>query len=154
MPVSFKLVSEFQTLHRRSFELADPTILRPATSANPLVMGEFLDLTTAYKMQRGTGTLTVPSWPYYAEEGRYEVQALNKGPFLYMGPFEADTMVFDGTLITAVGQPLFVGDVSYGALTRKGLLGVAVPSTEWPIGFVTRLPANNNGWLRFIRNNV
>lgn len=154
MPVSFKLVSEFQTLHRRSFELADPTILRPATSANPLVMGEFLDLTTAYKMQRGTGTLAVPSFAYYAEEGRYEVQTISKGPFLYMGVYEADTMVFDGTAITAVGQPLFVGDVTYGSLTRKGLVGVATPTTEHAIGFVTRLPANNNNWLRFIRNDV
>ena len=154
MPVTFRLVSEFQTIHRRPFALADPTILRPATSANPLVMGEFLDLTTAYTMQRGTGTLAIPSFAYFAEEGRYEVQAIEKGPFLFMGSYEAETMVFDGTNITAVGQPLFVGDVTYASLTRKGILGVAVPSTEHAIGFVTRLPANNNGWLRFVRNDA
>jgi len=155
MPVTFNLVSEFQTLHRKSFPLADPTILRPATSANPLIMGEWLNLTSAYKMERGAGSLSVPSWPYYAEEGRYEVQTIDKGPFLWMGPFEADTLVFDGTLITAVGQPLFVGDVTYGGIAgRKGLIGIAGPTTEVPIGFVTRLPASNNNWLRFIRNNV
>lgn len=154
MPVTFRLISEFQTLHRRPFALADPTILRPATSANPLIMGEWLDLTTAYTMQRGTGDLSVPSWPYFAEEGRYEVQAIDKGPFLYMGGFEAETMVFDGAAISAVGQALFVGDVTYASLTRKGLKGIGSPSTEISIGFVTRLPANNNGWLRFIRNNV
>lgn len=154
MPVTFKLTSEFQTLHRRSFTFADPSILRPATSANPLIMGEWLDLTSAYAMQRGAGDLSVPSWPYYAEEGRYEVQAIEKGPFLYMGQFEADTMVFDGAAVSTIGQPLFVGDVTYGSLTRKGLKGIAAPTTEVPIGFVTRLPASNNGWLRFIRNNV
>lgn len=155
MPVTFKLVSALQDLDRRSFGLADPTILRPATSVNPLVMGEWLDLTSGYTMQRGAGTLSVPSWPYFAEEGRYEVQAIEKGPFLFMGQFEADSMVFDGTLISAIGQPLFVGDVTYGGIaSRKGLVGVATPTTEVAIGFVTRLPANNNGWLRFIRNNV
>jgi len=155
MPVTFKLTSAVADLDRRSFALADPTILRPATSANPLVMGEWLDLTTAYKMQRGSGDLSVPSWPYFAEEGRYEVQAIEKGPFLYMGQFEADTMVFDGAAISAIGQPLFVGDVTYGSIAgRKGLKGIAGPSTEVAIGFVTRLPASNNGWLRFIRNNV
>jgi hypothetical protein len=154
MPVTFRLVSEFQTLHRRPFALADPTILRPATSANPLIMGEWLDLTTAYKMQRGTGDLSVPSWPYFAEEGRYEVQAIDKGPFLYMGSFEAETMVFDGAAISAVGQRLYVGDVTYASLTRKGLKGIATPTTEVSIGFVTRLPADNGGWLRFIRDNV
>ena len=152
MSVTFRLVSEFQTLSRRSFPLADPTILRPATSANPLIMGEWLNLTTAYTMERGTGTLSVPSYPYFAEEGRYEVQAIDKGPFLYMGPFEADTMVFDGTLIATVGQALYVGDVTIGSLTRKGLIGVAGATTEVPVGFVTRLPANNNGWLRMLRN--
>jgi hypothetical protein len=154
MPVTFRLVSEFQTLHRRPFELDDPTLLRPATSANPLIMGEWLNLTDNYKMERGADDLSVPSWPYFAEEGRYEVQAIDKGPFLYMGGFEADTMVFDGTAITAVGQPLFVGNVTVSSLTRKGLKGIAAPTTEVAIGFVTRLPANNNGWLRFIRNNV
>lgn len=154
MAVTFKLVSEFQTLARRSFGLADPTILRPATSANPLIMGEWLDLTTAYKMQRGAGDLSVPAFPYFAEEGRYEVQAIEKGPFLFMGSFEADTMVFDSADISTVGQRLFVGDVTVSALTRKGLKGLAAPTTEVSIGFVTRLPANNGGWLRFIRDNV
>jgi len=154
MAVTFKLVSEFQTIARRSFGLDDPSILRPATSANPLIMGEWLDLTTAYKMQRGVGSLSVPAFPYFAEEGRYEVQAIDKGPFLYMGSFEADTMVFDGALITTVGQRIFVGDVTVSSLTRKGLIGIAAPTTEVSPAFVTRLPANNGGWLRFIRDNV
>ena len=148
---TFRLVSEFQPVHRRSFELADPTLLRP-TAAKPVIMGEWFGLNTSYQMARGSGTQSVPTFAYFSEEGRYDNQAINKGSFLLMGPYEAETLFFDGTLISAVGQRLFVGNVTYGGVAdRQGLIGVAGPTTEVSIGIVTRLPANNNGWLRFIR---
>jgi hypothetical protein len=59
--VNFDLKSEFQTIHRRPFELAEPLILRP-TNVRPLVDGEFLQLTTAYKMRpRSRAMPTLPS---------------------------------------------------------------------------------------------
>lgn len=144
----FELKSEFQTIQRRSFELAVPGLLNP-NNANPLVEGEFLILDGAYKMERGSGVGAVPAWSYFAERGRYETQAIGKGPFLYGGFYEADTKVMDGTGL-AVGAPLTVGDVTVGALTKRGLLAVATPGTDFVVGYVTRLPAANNNYLRFI----
>jgi hypothetical protein len=153
---TFKLVTEFQTLTRRSFPLTDPTLLRPQTSANPILMGEWLELDTAYKMARGASVADpalVPSFPYFAEEGQYEVQAIDKGPFLFLGSFEADTKVFADAAISTVGQLLYVADVDVGGLTKRGLIGDGAPPTgAVPIGYVTRLPADNKGWLRFIRS--
>jgi hypothetical protein len=146
--INFKLVSEFQTIQRRPFELLDPTILNPV-SANPLIDGEFLELnTTTYQMKRGSATpALVPSFAYFAEQGRYEVQAIKKGPFLYLGWYEADTMVMDPTNVV-VGCALEVGDVSYGSLTRRGL---KLATTGFVVGYCTRRPAENAGFLRFVR---
>jgi len=148
---NFKLVSEFQTIHRRPFELADPALLNP-NNANPLLDGEFLQHTTAYKMARGTGVAAVPSFAYFAERGRYEVQAIQKGPFLYLGEYEADTLIMDATGVT-LGMALVVQDVTIATLTKRGLARwpAAPAGTEKVMGYVTRLPANNNNFLRFIR---
>lgn len=148
MAIHFKLVSEFQTIHRRPFELADPTILNP-TNANPLIDGEFLQLNSAYQMARGTDNpALVPSFGYFAEQGRYEVQAIKKGPFLYMGWYEADTTVMLATGIT-LGAPLEVANVSIGGVNKRGLV---LRTTGFIVGYATRLPATNGGYLRFIRS--
>jgi hypothetical protein len=144
---NFKLVSEFQTIHRRPFGLHDPTILNPVAT-NPLLDGEFLELGSDYLMARGSANpAVVPSFAYFAERGRYEVQALGKGPFLYLGPYEADTLIFLGTGITTVGQKLEVANVTIGGLTRRGLV---IYTNGTVVGRVTRLPANNKNFLRFI----
>jgi len=143
---NFKLVSEFQTIHRRPFELVDPTLFNP-TAALPLLDGEFLELDqTTYKMKRGTANPSAyPTYCYFAERGRYEVQAIQKGPFLFMGPYEADTLIFTGTSL-AVGSPLEVSDVSYGGGNRRGLV---LRTSGLIVGYVTRLPTYNNSFLRF-----
>jgi hypothetical protein len=157
----FKLVSEFQTINRRTFPFADQTGADPH-SARPLIHGEFLQPGTGAtkgQMLRGgndaVGTpgtpddeAAVPSYCYFAEQGRYDVQALKKGPFLYMHSYEADTKVMDGDGI-AVGDALSVFDIdTLGAVVRRGL---AKSGGGYVIGYVTRIPADNNGWLRFIR---
>lgn len=147
--INFKLVSEFQTIQRRPFELVDSTILNPV-SVNPLIDGEFLELnTTTYQMKRGTANpAVVPSFCYFAEQGRYEVQAIRKGPFLYLGWYEADTMVCDSTNVV-VGSALEVADVTYPAgFTRRGL---KLATTGFVVGYCTRRPSENGGFLRFIR---
>ena len=154
MGPNFKRVSEFQTIHRRPFELATPALLNP-NNANPLLDGEFLELTSAYKMERGASAAAgaaVPSFAYAAERGRYEVQAIQKGPFLYLGQYEADTLIMDATGVT-LGMKLVVTDVTIATLTKRGLSRwPAVPvGDEVVVGYVTRLPANNNNFLRFIR---
>lgn len=144
----FNLKSEFQTIHRRSFELADPALLNP-NNANPIIEGEFFTLDGAYKMARGSAFGAVPAWAYFAEQGRYETQAIGKGPFLYGGFYEADTKVMSATSL-AVGDPVVVGDVTIGGLTRRGLVAVNAAGTDFVVGYVTRLPAANNNYLRFI----
>lgn len=149
MAIHFKLVSEFQTIHRRPFELMDSTILNP-TVTNPLIDGEWLELdTTLYQMKRGSSNpATVPSYAYFAEQGRYEVQAIKKGPFLYMGWFEADTTVMLSTSIV-VGSPLEVADVDMGGGIMKR--GLVLRTSGFTVGYATRIPSNNGGYLRFIR---
>jgi hypothetical protein len=144
---NFKLVSEFQTIHRRPFTLAAPALLNP-NNANPLLDGEFLELDAAYKMARGTGTpAAVPSFAYFAERGRYEVQAIQKGPFLYMGDYEADTLIMTATGIT-LGEALEVSTTPIATIDKRGLVQY---TAGYIVGYATRLPANNNGFLRFIR---
>lgn len=148
MAVNFKLISPFQNIDRRFFNLVDPTILDP-TDPDALVEGEFLEL-NGYKMQRGTADPSlVPTWAYFAEKGRYEVQSIQRGPFLYLGSYEADTLIMDSTAL-AVGDKLMVGDVTIGTITRRGLLKAAGVGAV-VVGHVTRLPANNKGYLRFVR---
>lgn len=146
----FRLVSEFTNIHRRPFELVDNTILK-ATATNPLLMGEWLQHSGNYLMARGAEAAgsTVPSFPVFSETGRYETQALGKVPILYMNAFEADTLVFAAAGL-ALGSPVAVGDVTIATLTRRGLL-LNPGGSVLTVGFVTRLPANNNGFLRFIR---
>jgi hypothetical protein len=144
---TFRLVTEAQAIIRRSFPLADPTILKPS-NANPLVQGEWLGLNTSYKMARGAGAQSIPTRPNWAEKGRYDTQVIGKVPILWLGDFEADTLIF-GANITALHQPLYVTDVTYNSLTKQGLDYLAVTTTEILVGYVTRLPANNGGWLRF-----
>lgn len=148
MGPNFRLVSEFQTIHRRPFELATPALLNP-NNANPLLDGEFLELTAAYRMERGTvNPAVVPSFAFAAERGRYETQAIGKGPFLYLGDYEADTLIMTATGIT-LGEQLEVADVTVGGVAGKR--GLVQFTTGKVIGFATRLPVNNNGFLRFIR---
>jgi hypothetical protein len=148
MAVNFKLVSDFQTILRRPFSVATPAILNPM-DAQPLLDGEFLELDTAYKMARGSGTpALVPSFAYFAERGRYEVQAIQKGPFLYLGPYEADTLIMDSTSLT-VGAALEASTVTVG--TSTWLRGLKIYTSGYIVGYVTRLPASNNNFLRFIR---
>ena len=149
MAIDFRLVSEFQTIHRRPFELTDPAVLNPnSVSPVPLVMGEFLILDTAYKMLRDTvNPAIVPSFAFFAEQGRYETQAIQKGPFLFMGSYEADTKIMDASSLV-VGSELQVNDVTVATITRRGL---NLQTSGFIIGHVTRLPANNGGFLRFTR---
>lgn len=161
MATNFKLVSEFQTIHRRSFVINPSTILDP-NNARPLIDGEWLQLrANKYEMERGgdnvqttAGTpdgeagADVPSYAYFAEQGRYETQAIAKGPVLYMGVYEADTKVMDGDSLVE-GSPLAVFDITLAgsSVVRRGL---ALRSSGYIVGRVTRRPADNGGFCRFI----
>lgn len=146
----FRMVSDPTMIQRRSFELSDPTILDPNTT-NPLLEGEWLkQAATDYKVERGSGDggADEPAWLMWAERGRYETQAIQKVPLLWLGDFEAETKIFTSTGLTTNGQALMVSDVSVGGQNKRGLL--LRTSTNYIVARVTRLPSVNNGWLRFI----
>jgi len=145
MNVNFDLVTEVQGLLRRDFAVADRALVNP-NNANPLMGGEFLNLDSAYKLVRGAdGTFGMS---LFSERGRMDVQALGKVTTLMGGTYEADTRVFTAGGL-ALGGPLQISaSVTVDTLTKSGL---AVFSSGVTIGYVTRLPANNGGKLRFIQ---
>ena len=145
MIVNFELVTDVQDLIRRDFTVADPTLVNP-TNANPLLDGEFVQLNSAYQLIRAnTGAL---GFAVFAERGRFDVQALGKTTVLFAKPYEADTRIFTSAGLV-LGNPLKISAaVTYDAQTRSGLIAW---DTGVIIGYVTRLPANNGGKLRFLK---
>ena len=149
--LDFNLVSEFTPIQRRSFEVATVdgagvSIINP-NSANPLLMGEWLELNASSQLIRGAGNgATGPSFVCLGERGRTDMQALGKAPVGFMGDYEAETLIMDASGLS-VGSALMVNDVTFGSLTRRGLILQAGGGLT--VARVTRLPANNNGYLRF-----
>lgn len=159
MVPNFELVTELQTLIRRDFPLADPTLLQPLGSA-PLLDGEWLELDTNYKLARlpeNTGFTAVGGtkeganrnvFPVHTERGRYDTQAIGKTNVLYLGQFEADLAVAmclnAGSL--KVGDPLTVQNVSVGGQNRRGL-GVKTGAAVVCVGHVSKVTTTK---IRFI----
>ena len=149
--VNFELVTELQFLLRRDFYLADKTLGKP-TNANPLMDGEFLKLDTAYKLVRaGDGEL---GFAMFMEKGRFDVQALGKTTVLFAGTYEADTRVFTAAGLALGGRLMVDPACSVDGLTKSGLVAHDGTATKEVVGFVTRLPANNGGKLRFMQTLV
>lgn len=162
--INFEPVSDILPVQRRDFALADKTLADPL-NAVALVDGEWMTLDTSYKLVRAStiattdNQATVRSFPLWAERGRYDVRAMAdvKMPILWLGEYEFDTRIFDasatshsGAAITAVLQPLKVATIVIGARKYTGLVGSAGAADTDPIvGYVTKLPANNGGKLRF-----
>jgi len=166
--VNFELQSDLMATQRRDIPLADGNLFNPMNS-DYLVDGEFITFNDDYKMVRaaditlGAGTAAAKpgasnAMPLFAEKGRYDVQANaeRKTPCIYMGPFEADTRVFDDLLnggITAAGQNLKVAVISIvvAGVAKKfsGLIRHVDGDPDPIVGIVTRLPIKNGGKLRF-----
>jgi hypothetical protein len=145
MIVNFELVTDVQDLIRRDFTVADPTLVNP-TNANPLLDGEFVSLNSSYQIVRAaTGSL---GFAVFAERGRFDVQAIGKTTVLFAKPYEADTRIFTAAGLTLGGALKISSAVSYDSQTRSGLIAY---DTGIVIGYVTRLPANNGGKLRFLK---
>jgi hypothetical protein len=166
--VNFEPVRDALPVHRANFPLADPTIADPL-NAVALVDGEWMALDANYQLVRAAdvGTpgdvATAPSYPHWNERGRSDMLATGerRTVVLWGGFWEFDTRIFDataavsgGAAITAVGQPLKVATVTIGTRNYVGIVGHGNPpdiggaDTEYVVGYVTRLPANNGGRLR------
>jgi hypothetical protein len=158
--VNFEPVSDLFLTQRRDYPLADPTLANPLNAA-ALVDGEWVKLDTAGKLSRATAIgsvgqdATVPSTPLWSERGRSDTQSVRKHTTLVGGWYEADTRIFDAAAtiggaaaITTVGQALKVATITIGARNYCGLVG-ALNTDPYIVGYVTKLPANNGGKLRF-----
>lgn len=147
---NFELVTELQTLIRRDFPLADPTLLSPS-GATALIDGEWLEL-VAYKLARGAANPDTSSlaFPLHSEKGRYDTQAIGKATVLYLGQYEADTKVFEGT--PAVGTLLTVqnGATDLGGGVYRRILKAKTGAASTVVGIVTKTAASNGGKLRFV----
>ena len=142
---NFRLVTPIEWVYRRDLPLFDKTLTNP-NGTNPILDGEWLMYDTTKKAVRSDGSSL--SWVVYAERGRSDTQALGKLPVLYIGKYEADTLIFDAQNL-AQGNALMVADVTYpsGGTTRSGLKKQA--SSPLTIGYVTRMPSVNGQKLRF-----
>jgi hypothetical protein len=142
---NFRLVTPIEWVYRRDLALVDKTLTNP-NGTNPLLDGEWLMYSPTDQKHAIRSDGTQLSWVVFAERGRSDVQALGKVPVLYIGKFEADTLVFDATGL-AHGNALMVADVTYLSTTRSGLKKQAGGSLT--IGYVTRMPSSNGQKLRF-----
>jgi hypothetical protein len=148
MNVNFELVDDVQSLRRRDFPVADRTLVNP-TNANPLMDGEFMNLNASYQLIRGAnGSL---GFGLFVEKGRFDVQAIGKVTVLMGGTYEADTRVFTASGLTLGGKLQISASVTVDTLTKSGLANY---SSGEVVGYVTRLPANNGGKLRFLQTLV
>lgn len=160
--VNFEPLSDLLKTQIRDYALADKTIADPL-NALAFVDGEWFIIDTNNKAARACAVNaagnfpTQSSYPIFAERGRSDVLAMSgrKVPLIVMGQWEADTRIFDATLvvsggaaITFVGQPLKVASISIGGKVVVGVVGAAAGDGEPIVGRVSRLPANNGGKLR------
>ena len=166
MPVTqnnFEPVSNLLYNQTSSIALADPTLADPQNAA-ALVDGEWCVIDANKKLARAAdvstpaAAATLPSYPVWDEKGRTDNQALggrNK-TVIYMGPWEFDTDIFDASGMTHNGlvsvATVVIDSVNYVGLINAGTF-VAPTASVVIVGYVTRLPAANNGRLR-IRGGV
>ena len=170
---NFRPFTDVIPIVRRDIPPADTTLVNPLNPLS-LIDGEWMTQDSNGKLIRpvdvvgGTpGTTAAGSvlvWPLWAENGRFDTQAMadRKLPLLWLNQYEFETRIFDssatagvnGAAVTTMHQPLKVAliTISYFGATRNvsGLVGHGSSNdTDRIVGYVTRLPAANGGWLRF-----
>ena len=142
---TFKLVTEVLAQTRRDFEVSSRNFINPE-HADVILMGEYVELDANYQLIRGTGG-DYPQFPVFVEKGRSDVQAIGMLTCLFIGGFEADTLIFDGD--PALGAKLEIdAAVTYNSKTVSGL---KTYSAGFVAGYVTRTKSTNNDYLRFIK---
>jgi hypothetical protein len=143
------IMPSLDRLVRKPLEVADTGLIDPTgTSPVPLIDGEFVEINAAYKYARATNT-DRPVYAVIEDRGDYGVQASRKLSVLFIGGYEADTVVFD-TAVTTLGTALKIGSVNNslsGSVARAGL--VAQGGSGLIVGYVLRPAASNSNKLRF-----
>ena len=164
--VNFDPVTSTMYANIRDVPLADKTLIQPNNSATGLVDGEWMTFNTSGKLVRATDVTSLGAvasglaWILWYERGRSDGQAKAEPsvPILYLTEYEGDTRIFDaavtvtgGAPITAIGQPLKVATIALGGRNYSGLVGSQLTENVPIIGYVTKLPSQNGGRLRFLR---
>lgn len=174
--VNFRPVSDVISVTRRDVVLADPQLVNPNNAAS-LLDGEWMSLDGNGKCVRAVDVsaagnelaVTKLAWPVWAENGRTDLQArAERGvPLLWLNDWEFETRIFDagaavggGAAITAIMQPIKVASLSiggeFGTRIVSGLVGHGgkTDTNGVIVGYVTKLPASNSGWLRIRGGNL
>lgn len=150
----FELITELQATIRRDFPVAVPGILNPLDAA-PLVEGEWLELNSSYQLVRGAAGVgkVATVFPIHTEKGRYDTQAIGKANVLFLGMYEAETLVHDALAGgVTIGDPLMVTDCTVGGVANRRGLAVADGTDDRVIvGFVTKIVGSGQtARLRFV----
>jgi len=152
MPDELFLISPVNDNFRRDVEVDDEDIVDP-NEADALIQGEWLSLdAVSGKYTRHVDETKRGAHQVFTPKGDMGAQAIKKVAVIQLHEYEAETIVFDDGFAGAVGDPLTVGDIVLGGVagTYCGLKAAAVGNIVY--GVVTKLPADNNGKLRFMKS--
>lgn len=147
------LITPVNDVFRRDVELADPTLLDPNES-DALIQGEWLKFDSAGKAVRAAAG-DRGAFQVFTQKGDLSGQSIGKAAVLQLHEYEAETVMFDDAFAGAVGDPLTVDTITFQTVAGVHS-GLRVASTSGDIvyGTVTKLPADNNGKLRYMKQSL
>lgn len=148
MANELSLITPVNDVFRRDVELADPTLLDPGES-DSLVQGEWLKFDSSGKAVRAVAG-DRGAFQVFSQKGDLSGMSIGKTAVLQLHDYEAETVMFDDSFAGAVGDPLTVDTITFQTVAgvHSGLRA-ATTSGDIVYGHVTKLPADNNGKLRF-----
>lgn len=160
---NFRLISSIKEVWLRAMKVDDDTLVNPQNT-DALLDGEILTIKAGYQVGRpvagdfaagppvGQFLNSPVALPIFHLKGATDVQAAKNPTVIWHGHFEADTLIFNASPVTAYapGTPVTVVLADLGdGVTRSVLDNQLDFATQAIVGTVTRLPADNNGYLRF-----
>lgn len=148
---TFRLLTPVAMVERHDFVVSDRKLLEfDSLAPVPLLMGEWCTLDGTYKLDRAANPGVPPGpWALFAELGRSDTQGIAEGkaPVLFQGTYWAETKIFAGAPV--LGAKLEVAQVAYPAGVNRSGLQTHAAGANPVIGYVTKVAADNGGWLQF-----
>lgn len=142
---TFKILSPIKGLLVSSKAPTDTDLLKAESTANYLVMGEWLVLNGSDTAERPSADPSVDEvgpYPMIAEAGRSDTQGAGKIPLVMGGTFVAKTKLFTGT--PTAGTSLEVTQGTYDGQTRSIL---QTYTTGKKVAYVMEA-VDSDGWLK------
>jgi hypothetical protein len=154
MPDELTLITPVNDNFRRDVTLLDESILDP-NEADALLQGEWvsMDPGNSGKAVRHATTTARGAMQVFTPKGDFSAQSIGKVAVLQLHEYEAETTIFEDNLPGgAVGEPLTVGTITLDGVgaVHTGLKVAAGGDIVY--GVITKLPADNNGKLRFMKS--